>query len=159
MNSRPRARIAGAALAAALAATTLALGGCSRAAGGGQKDERALAGTVFSGNGDDDPRVVLTALSDHVDLGVCAGKDPEPLTSSWTSSLVTVPGTLLGGDSGCGEHVTVSNTSGTTVTALVVGACDSCSGADIALSPALFVKLAPLGKVDGSIAVTWKYVS
>jgi len=158
MNTRPRVRITMAVLIATLAAT-LTLGACSRGSANAQGDERSLAGTVFSGNGDNDPRVVLAALSDHVDLGVCARKDPEPVTASWTSPLVTVPGTLLAGNTGCGKYVAVSNSTGTTVTALVVGACSGCSGGDIALSPALFVKLAPLGKIDGSIQVTWKYVS
>ena len=156
MNARPRLRITLAALTALAAA--LALGACSHGSANAPGDERGLAGTVFSGNGNNDPRVVLAALGDHVDLGVCARKDPVPISESWTSPLVTVPGTLLGGNTGCGKHVTVSNAGGTTVTALVVGACSGCSGGDIALSPALFLKLAPLGKVDGSIPVTWKYV-
>jgi hypothetical protein len=160
-RTRPRLRtvlttfIATAATALALTACT---GGASAASRAGE-DPQQLADTTFSGHGTDDARVVLYAIGDHVDLGVCARKDPESVSRSWSAPLVAVPAALLDGNAGCGRHVAVSNPGGTTVTATVVGRCSSCTGQDISLSPELFHQLASFGQFDGSIAVTWRYVS
>jgi hypothetical protein len=114
---------------------------------------------IFNGTGTDDARVILYALGDHLSLGVCARKDPEAFTRSWSAPLVALPGTLLAGNAECGKHVTVSNVEGTSETATVVGRCSNCSGSDISLSPILFKHLAPATKLYGSIPVTWSFVN
>jgi hypothetical protein len=143
------------------AATGLTLAACKGASAAGQQQQQdvRLAGTTFTGHGSDDPRVVLYALGDHIDLGVCARKDPISVSRSWSAPLVAVPGALLDGNAGCGQQVAVSNSNGTTVTATVVGRCSSCSGDDISLSPELFHQLAALGQFDGPINVSWRYTS
>jgi hypothetical protein len=157
-GTRPRLPSVLSALVAAVPALTLAA--CSAgASAGGRIDDPRLAGVSFSGHANDDARVVFTALEDHADLGACAHRDPESANKSWTAPLVAVPAALLDGNAGCGMQVTVSNASGTTVTATVVGQCDSCSGGDIALSPELFHQLAGFAQINGAISVTWRYSS
>lgn len=156
-GTRPRLRIVLTTVAAAaIAAAALTLTSCHDE---GSTPGAGLALSTHSGHANDDPRVVLDALGDHVDVGVCARHNPEAVSRSWSAPLVAVPAALLAGNTGCGRKVTVSNTDGTTVTATVVGSCDGCSGEDIALSPELFHQLASFGQFDGSIAVTWRYVS
>jgi hypothetical protein len=157
-GTRPRVPSALTALVAVVPALTLAA--CSAgASAGGRIDDPRLAGVSFSGHANDDARVVFTALEDHANLGVCAHRNPESANKSWTAPLVAVPAALLDGDAGCGMQVTVSNTSGITVTATVVGQCGGCGGDDIALSPELFHQLAGFAKFDGAISVTWRYSS
>lgn len=158
-GTRPlRVALTGVVVAAA-AVTALTLASCaSRGSGGsGSGSDPGVGGATYSGQAHDDARVVLDALGDHVDLGVCARKDPESVDRSWSAPLVAVPAALLDGNAGCGQHVAVSNGSGTTVVATVVGSCDSCSGQDISLSPELFHQLASFGQFDGGITVTWRY--
>jgi hypothetical protein len=135
---------------AATTATAFALGGCAaHSSPGGRLGDPALVGTVYSGQGTANARVVVDAVGDH----------RESMGASWSASLIEVPTALLGGNAGCGRQVIVSSSSGTSVTAVVVGSCGSCSGYDIQLSPALFSRLAPLGQLHGSLSLTWKYVS
>jgi hypothetical protein len=157
-RTRPRLPVVLTALLAAAPALTLAACSAGTSAAGRAEDPR-LAGMSFSGHAEDDARVVFTALEDHVDVGVCARRNPERADRSWIAPLVAVPASLLDGNAGCGMQVTVSNDSGTTVTATVVGQCGSCNGDDIALSPELFHQLAGFAKLDGTIAVTWRYTS
>jgi len=158
-RSRPRPLIVLTTSFVGAVAAALILAACS---GGGSAADRSgdqqLTGT-FSGNGTDDPRVVLDALGDHLGLGVCARKNPQNADSSWTAPLISVPATLLDGNYGCGRQVAVSNGSGTTVTATVVGKCANCTGGDVALSPELFHQLAKFGQINGSISLTWRYIS
>lgn len=156
-GTRPKVRIVlTATAAAALAAAALTLTSCHNE---GSAAQAPPALTTHTGHAKDDARVVLDALGDHVDLGVCARRDPESVSRSWSAPLVAVPAALLAGNTGCGRHVLVSNTNGTSVVATVVGSCDGCSGDDISLSPELFHQLARFGQFDGSIAVTWRYES
>jgi hypothetical protein len=78
---------------------------------------------------------------------------------SFTASLVEVPTPLLGGNVECGKQITLTTTSGAAVTATIVGSCGSCSGSDLAVSPALFVRLASAGQYSGSIPVTWQFAN
>lgn len=160
-GTRPRLRVVLTALAAA--AGTVALGftlaSCGRGVAGAGQANPELVGVVFSGSGSQDARVVLDAVGDHFHSGPCAGKDPVGLAQSWSAALVAVPAPLLGGGAECGKQVDVSTAGGTTVVGTVVGTCSSCSGDDIALSPALFRRLAPWTQLRGSLPVSWKYLS
>lgn len=155
-GTRPKLRIVLTVLVAAgLAAAVLSF--TSRHSGSAP-DPRLALGT-HSGHANDDARVVLDAVGDHADLGVCARRNPEAVSRSWSAPLVALPAALLAGNAGCGRRVEVSNADGTTVTATVVGSCDGCSGEDITVSPALFHQLAGFGQFTGAITVSWRYVS
>lgn len=143
----------------AAGAAALTFSSCKGGASGTSQLGSPQPGSTHSGHGTDDPRVVLDALGDHVDVGVCARKNPVSADRSWSAPLVELPAALLDGNAGCGQQVAVSNSGGTTVTATVVGSCGSCKGADIALSPELFRRLASFGQFDGAIDLTWQYVS
>ena len=129
----------------------------------------ALAGTggavpdggpmVFSGTASMQAGVVLDALGDHVHVGTCSGRDPVGMFSSFTAYLVEVPTPLLGGNVECGKQIAVTNASGTSVNATIVGSCGSCSGSDLALSPALYARMVSVDKHASSIPVTWKFVT
>jgi len=161
-GTRPRRlRVLVTVLAAAVGTVGLGftLASCGRAAPGAGQDNPELVGVVFSGSGSQDARVVLDAVGDHFHVGTCAGKDPVSLSQSWSAALVTVPAPMLGGGAECGKQVDVSTAGGTTVVGTVVGSCSGCSGDDIKVSPALFRRLAPWSQLDGSLPVSWKYLS
>lgn len=113
---------------------------------------------VFSATGTLEAGVVFDAIGDHLHLGVCSGHDPVGMFDSFTAYLVEVPRPLLGGNVECGKHISISNTSGRTVSATIVGSC-GCSGGDLALSPALFARLISMDQHDTTIPVTWKFAS
>ena len=159
-RTRPKLRVVLTALAATAAtgALGLTLASCTGISGGGSAADPELVGVVFNGSGSQDARVVLDAVGDHMHSGSCAGRDPVALSQSWSAALVTVPEPLLGGGAECGKQVDVSTADGTTVVATVVGTCSGCSGDDIALSPALFRRLAAWTQLSGSLPVSWKYL-
>lgn len=161
-RTRPKLRVVLTAVAATVATAALgvALASCVHtSANSGGAADRELVGVVFNGAGSQDPRVVLDAVGDHMHVGTCAGLDPVALSQSWSAALIAVPGPLLGGGAECGKQVDVSTADGTTVVATVVGSCSGCSGDDIALSPALFRRLAAWTQLSGSLPVSWKYLS
>lgn len=139
-----------------LAASTAAL---PAAASAGGADNPAPDGgpMVFSATATLEVGVVFDAIGDHLHLGICSGRDPVNMFASFTAYLVEVPTPLLGGNVECGKHISVTNTSGRTVSATIVGSCGSCSGGDLALSPALFARLISLDQHDTTIPVTWKF--
>jgi hypothetical protein len=112
---------------------------------------------VFSATATLEAGVVFDALGDHVHLGICSGRDPVGMFASFTAYLVEVPAPLLGGNVECGKHIAVTNTAGRTVSATIVGSCGSCSGGDLAVSPALFARLISMDQHDTTIPVTWKF--
>lgn len=112
---------------------------------------------VFSATATLEVGVVFDAVGDHVHLGICSGRDPVGMLASFTAYLVEVPTPLLGGNVECGKHIAITNTAGRTVSATIVGSCGSCSGGDLALSPALFVRLITMDQHDTTIPVTWKF--
>jgi hypothetical protein len=161
-GTRPKLRVVLTALAATAGTVALGFALASSAhtfAGRGSQADPELVGVVFDGSGSQDARVVVDAVGDHFHVGTCAGRDPVSLAQSWSAPLVAVPGPLLGGGAECGKQVDVTTSDGTSVVATVVGTCSGCSGDDIALSPALFRKLATWTQLSGSLAVSWKYLS
>jgi hypothetical protein len=124
------------------------------ATGGSAPDGRPM---VFSGTGSLEAGVVFDALGDHLHLGICSGHDPVSMFDSFTAYLVEVPTPLLGGNLECGKRVAVSNTAGRSVIATIVGSCGSCSGSNLALSPALYARLISMDQHDTTIPLTWKF--
>lgn len=145
----------------ALAASSLLLlpiAGCAaRAAHGSSTAEGA--GTVFSGSASAQASVVFDALEDYAHVGSCSGQDPVGMADSFTAYLVDVPAPLLAGNAECGKQIDVTNSAGASVAATIVGSCGSCSGSDLALSPALYARLLSLGQHSGSIPVTWQFAN
>jgi len=139
-----------------LAASAAALPAAA-SAGGSENPAPDGGPMVFSATGTLEVGVVFDALGDHLHLGICAGRDPVGVFGSFTAYLVEVPTPLLGGNVECGKHIAISNTGGRTVSATIVGSCGSCSGGNLALSPALFARLISLDQHDTTIPVTWKF--
>jgi hypothetical protein len=142
---------------AATGAVLLPTAGCALTAAHGST--AVGTGTVFSGSASAETDVVLTALGDYAHVGACSGRDPAGIADTFTAYLVELPTSLLDGSAECGKQIDVANASGGSVTATIVGACGSCSGTDLALSPALYTRLLSLDQHSGSIPVTWQFAN
>jgi hypothetical protein len=146
-----------AAAAAGLAGASLALAACAAHASGPVAPDGGSS--VYSGSATTDYHVVLDAFKDHMHIGICSGKNPDGVLSTLTAALVDVPASALAGNAECGKQITITNGSGSPVTATVVGECDSCGTGDLDVSPSLYLKLATDAEHAGSIPVSWQFSS